>query len=63
MFVIGEFFDFFWYLFFFFIKFLFFFRESEDSILFMVKEIYSGLGIETDNQIPQHSMIIERPIL
>lgn len=35
--------------------------ESEDTILFMMKEIYSSLGIQTDSQIPQHTMTIERP--
>lgn len=36
-------------------------RGSEDTILFVMKEIYSGLGISTDSQVPQQSMTIERP--
>uniref|UniRef100_A0A0K8V5I0 Phospholipase DDHD2 n=1 Tax=Bactrocera latifrons TaxID=174628 RepID=A0A0K8V5I0_BACLA len=35
--------------------------ESEDTILFVVKEIYTGLGISPDNQVPQQTMTIERP--
>lgn len=35
--------------------------ESEDTILLMLKEIYSSMGFSTDNQIPQQSMTIERP--
>lgn len=35
--------------------------ESEDTTLFVVKEIYSSMGVRTDSKIPQHSMIIERP--
>lgn len=44
--------------------FLFFeiFRESEDTTLFIIKEIYSSQGIRTDNQIPQPTMTIERSI-
>ena len=38
------------------------FRESEDTTLFVIKEIYSSMGIQTDNQIPQQSMTIERPV-
>ncbi|XP_050313256.1 phospholipase DDHD2 isoform X2 [Anthonomus grandis grandis] len=34
--------------------------ESEDTILLILKEIYSELNIGTDNQIPQQSMTIER---
>ncbi|XP_030384662.1 nascent polypeptide-associated complex subunit alpha, muscle-specific form isoform X2 [Scaptodrosophila lebanonensis] len=35
--------------------------ESDDTILFVMKEIYAGLGISTDSQVPQQSMTIERP--
>ncbi|XP_036221453.2 nascent polypeptide-associated complex subunit alpha, muscle-specific form isoform X2 [Bactrocera oleae] len=35
--------------------------ESEDTILFVMKEIYTGLGISPDNQVPQQTMTIERP--
>ncbi|XP_055371459.1 uncharacterized protein LOC129605616 [Condylostylus longicornis] len=35
--------------------------DSEDTILFIVKEIYSSLGISTDATIPQQNMTIERP--
>lgn len=35
--------------------------ESEDTTLFVVKEIYSSMGVRTDSKIPQHSMTIERP--
>ncbi|XP_023165120.2 uncharacterized protein LOC111595558 [Drosophila hydei] len=34
---------------------------SEDTILFVMKEIYTGLGISTDSQVPQQTMTIERP--
>ncbi|KAH8282858.1 hypothetical protein KR054_010382 [Drosophila jambulina] len=34
---------------------------SEDTILFVMKEIYASLGISTDSQVPQSSMTIERP--
>ncbi|XP_030239611.1 uncharacterized protein LOC115562352 isoform X2 [Drosophila navojoa] len=34
---------------------------SEDTILFVMKEIYAGLGISTDSQVPQQTMTIERP--
>ncbi|XP_041449849.1 mucin-17 isoform X2 [Drosophila obscura] len=34
---------------------------SEDTILFVMKEIYASLGISTDSQVPQQSMTIERP--
>ncbi|XP_055525898.1 proteoglycan 4 isoform X2 [Wyeomyia smithii] len=36
--------------------------ESEDTMLFLMKEIYSSMGVESDSQIPQQSMTIERPI-
>ncbi|XP_053682318.1 uncharacterized protein LOC128732903 isoform X2 [Sabethes cyaneus] len=36
--------------------------ESEDTMLFLMKEIYSSMGVQSDNQIPQQSMTIERPI-
>lgn len=36
-------------------------RDSEDTILFVMKEIYSGLGISPDSQVPQQTMTIERP--
>jgi len=35
--------------------------ESEDTILFIVKEIYNSMEIRSDNQIPQQTMTIERP--
>uniref|UniRef100_A0A1L8DYZ9 Putative phosphatidic acid-preferring phospholipase a1 n=1 Tax=Nyssomyia neivai TaxID=330878 RepID=A0A1L8DYZ9_9DIPT len=35
--------------------------SSEDTILFVVKEIYSTMGVQTDNKIPQQSLTIERP--
>lgn len=37
--------------------------DSEDTILFIVKEIYSSMGLQADSQVPQHSMTIERPLL
>lgn len=37
------------------------YRGSEDTILFVMKEIYAGLGISTDSQVPQQTMTIERP--
>lgn len=37
------------------------YRESEDTLLFIMKEIYTSLGVQTDSQIPQHTMTIERP--
>lgn len=37
------------------------FRESEDTMLLILKEIYSKMGIATDSQIPQQTMTIERP--
>ncbi|KAI8128023.1 Phospholipase DDHD2 [Lucilia cuprina] len=36
-------------------------EDSEDTILFVMKEIYSGLGITPDSQVPQQTMTIERP--
>lgn len=35
--------------------------ESEDTMLMILKEIYSNLGVQSDNQIPQQTMTIERP--
>ncbi|XP_021694176.1 uncharacterized protein LOC5564210 isoform X2 [Aedes aegypti] len=35
--------------------------ESEDTMLFLMKEIYSSMGVQSDSQIPQQSMTIERP--
>ncbi|XP_075158648.1 phosphatidic Acid Phospholipase A1 [Haematobia irritans] len=35
--------------------------DSEDTILFVMREIYSGLGISPDSQVPQQTMTIERP--
>ncbi|CAH0562166.1 unnamed protein product [Brassicogethes aeneus] len=35
--------------------------ESEDTILLMLKEIYTSMGVTTDSQIPQQTMTIERP--
>jgi DDHD domain len=35
--------------------------NSADTILFIVKEIYTSLGIEADREVPQHTMKIERP--
>lgn len=35
--------------------------DSEDTILLILKEIYSYMNITADNKIPQQSMIIERP--
>lgn len=34
--------------------------ESEDTILLILKEIYSSMGATTDSQIPQQTMTIER---
>lgn len=39
----------------------FYFRDSDDTILFVMKEIYAGLGINPDSQVPQQNMTIERP--
>lgn len=36
-------------------------RGSEDATLFIMKEIYSSLGIQADSKIPQPTMTIERP--
>uniref|UniRef100_A0AAG5CY66 DDHD domain-containing protein n=1 Tax=Anopheles atroparvus TaxID=41427 RepID=A0AAG5CY66_ANOAO len=36
--------------------------DSEDTMLFVMKEIYSSLGVQTDLQVPQQSMTIERPL-
>lgn len=35
--------------------------ESADTILFIVKEIYSSMGVEADKEVPQHTLKIERP--
>lgn len=35
--------------------------DSADTILFIVKEIYSSTGVEADQEIPQHTLKIERP--
>ena len=35
--------------------------ESADTILFIVKEIYSSMGVEVDKEVPQHTLKIERP--
>lgn len=35
--------------------------DSADTILFIVKEIYSSMGIEADKEVPQHTLKIERP--
>jgi hypothetical protein len=35
--------------------------NSADTILFIVKEIYSSIGIEADKEVPQHTLKIERP--
>lgn len=37
------------------------FRGSEDATLFIMKEIYSSLGVQADTKIPQPTMTIERP--
>lgn len=37
-----------------------YFRESEDTMLLILKEIYGSRGIQTDTQIPQQSMSFER---
>lgn len=36
--------------------------ESADTILFIMKEIYSSMGIEADKEVPQHTLKIERPL-
>ncbi|XP_055913448.1 mucin-2 isoform X2 [Eupeodes corollae] len=35
--------------------------ESEDTILFVMKQIYNEIGISPDSQVPQQTMTIERP--
>lgn len=35
--------------------------ESEDTMLLILKEIYGSMGVESDSQIPQQTMTIERP--
>nr|CAI5819847.1 unnamed protein product [Callosobruchus analis] len=35
--------------------------ESEDTILMMLKEIYTSMDIQTDSQLPPQTMTIERP--
>ncbi|XP_008200242.1 phospholipase DDHD2 [Tribolium castaneum] len=35
--------------------------ESEDTMLLILKEIYSSMNISTDDKIPQQTMTIERP--
>jgi hypothetical protein len=35
--------------------------DSADTILFIVKEIYSSMGVEADKEVPQHTLKIERP--
>uniref|UniRef100_A0A182MN15 DDHD domain-containing protein n=1 Tax=Anopheles culicifacies TaxID=139723 RepID=A0A182MN15_9DIPT len=37
-------------------------EDSEDTMLFLMKEIYSSLGVRTDHQVPQQTMTIERPL-
>lgn len=37
-----------------------FFRESEDTMLLILKEIYNTQDIQPDNQIPQQTMTVER---
>ena len=39
---------------------IFCYRESEDTMLLILKEIYSSMGISVDSQIPQQTMTIER---
>ncbi|XP_053671738.1 uncharacterized protein LOC128721953 [Anopheles nili] len=36
--------------------------DSEDTMLFLMKEIYNSLGVQTDHQVPQQTMTIERPL-
>ncbi|XP_058055722.1 SEC23-interacting protein [Anopheles bellator] len=36
--------------------------DSEDTMLFLMKEIYSTLGVQADIQVPQQTMTIERPL-
>lgn len=35
--------------------------DSEDTMLMILKEIYGSMGIQSDGQIPQQTMTIERP--
>lgn len=35
--------------------------ESEDTMLMILKEIYGSMGIQTDAQLPQQTLSIERP--
>lgn len=35
--------------------------DSADTILFIVKQIYSSMGIEADKEVPHHILKIERP--
>ncbi|XP_031633170.1 uncharacterized protein LOC116346973 isoform X2 [Contarinia nasturtii] len=35
--------------------------SSEDATLFIMKEIYTSLGVQADSKIPQATMTIERP--
>lgn len=37
------------------------YRGSEDATLFIIKEIYSSLGVQADTKVPQPTMTIERP--
>lgn len=39
---------------------LIYFRESEDTMLLILKEIYGSRDIQTDAQLPQQSMSVER---
>jgi hypothetical protein len=36
------------------------YRQSEDTMLMMLKEIYGSMGIQTDAQLPQQTLSIER---
>lgn len=40
----------------------YFYRVSADTTLFIIKEIYSSMSIQTDDKIPQQTMTIERPL-
>lgn len=35
-------------------------RESEDTMLLMLREIYDSLGVQPDSTVPQQSMTLER---
>lgn len=35
--------------------------DSADTILFIVKEIYSSMNVEADKEVPQHTLKFERP--